>query len=682
MADDLVLRTYLGDVVKSEPQSDGSLMVWGIATGSKEDLDQQACDPEWLREAMPNWMQARGNIREQHRPDSAIGKAQQLREGQDGDWYLAAKIVDPAAIRKFKEGVYTGFSIGVKGATVKGHPKFKNGLICGGRVIEVSGVDYPAYEYSKVGTTADEVGFPVMKAVGEHQYQYAGEVVEEDGAPVEPQPRRAVIVRPGITTPEEYVKMTATDTEKAALSSAEMNDMPDSAFAFIEPGGEKDSEGKTTPRSKRHFLIHDKAHADNAAARIAQGAEFGKEALPAVKAAQKKFGEDTDDSSKAVESEANKGQPVIEQAMEVLKLASEMEPEAQQKALADLAKALHPDAEKAGSEKPFPGAAPPFKKKGDDEPPKGSGKFDPDGDGDDDSTPEGDTDHDYWNEDGTPTAKGKEAGFKAKGNDGKAVEPDTEKVGRTISAATATTLTSLAQTPGVPKEVAAALMSLAGKNDGPTFEEGTSGEDAPDTPGVEGVTHVISPKPIDLMSPVNASEHGSDGPTFADGKAATLGDYIDNRAADIAKSALEQFVTSDVFLTKLAEAGQAKVAAVEAVDTAKTAAADLTTKAQTFEERVTAQVADLKKSMQDELARIKALPQVPRAGITELPPGVRAVDRGAGASAEGSPVPELDALIGKAARGDATAQRRLREAFEKNQSRSVQADLVRATIGR
>ena len=82
----------------------------------------------------------------------------------------------------------------------------------------------------------------------------------------------------------------------AELSSAAINDLPDSAFAYIEPGGTKDASGKTTPRSLRHFPIHDKAHADNAAARIAQGAEFGKEALPKVKAAQKKFGSDTGDS--------------------------------------------------------------------------------------------------------------------------------------------------------------------------------------------------------------------------------------------------------------------------------------------------------------------------------------------------------------------------------------------------
>ena len=80
----------------------------------------------------------------------------------------------------------------------------------------------------------------------------------------------------------------------AELSASERDNLPDSAFAYIEPGGTKDASGRTTPRSLRHFPVHDKAHADNAAVRIAQGAQFGKEALPKVKAAQKKFGSNTD----------------------------------------------------------------------------------------------------------------------------------------------------------------------------------------------------------------------------------------------------------------------------------------------------------------------------------------------------------------------------------------------------
>jgi HK97 family phage prohead protease len=63
------------------------------------------------------------------------------------------------------------------------------------------------------------------------------------------------------------------DSSKA-WSTAYINDLPDSAFASIESGGKKDSEGKTTPRSLRHYPHHDKDgkldenHLRNALSRI------------------------------------------------------------------------------------------------------------------------------------------------------------------------------------------------------------------------------------------------------------------------------------------------------------------------------------------------------------------------------------------------------------------------------
>ena len=77
--------------------------------------------------------------------------------------------------------------------------------------------------------------------------------------------------------------------DKAAMTSADINDLPDSAFAYIESGGTKDSGGKTVPRSLRHFPIHDAAHVRNALARAPQS-PFGKQAMPKILAAAKKFG--------------------------------------------------------------------------------------------------------------------------------------------------------------------------------------------------------------------------------------------------------------------------------------------------------------------------------------------------------------------------------------------------------
>lgn len=63
--------------------------------------------------------------------------------------------------------------------------------------------------------------------------------------------------------------------EKAVWTTAYVNTLPDSAFAYVEDG-EKDEEGKTVPRSKRHLPYKDKdgkvdlAHLRNALARLSQ----------------------------------------------------------------------------------------------------------------------------------------------------------------------------------------------------------------------------------------------------------------------------------------------------------------------------------------------------------------------------------------------------------------------------
>jgi len=65
------------------------------------------------------------------------------------------------------------------------------------------------------------------------------------------------------------------DVEKAVWTTAYVNTLPDSSFAYVEPG-DKDGEGKTTPRSKRHLPFRDKngkvdaAHVRNALARLDQ----------------------------------------------------------------------------------------------------------------------------------------------------------------------------------------------------------------------------------------------------------------------------------------------------------------------------------------------------------------------------------------------------------------------------
>lgn len=77
----------------------------------------------------------------------------------------------------------------------------------------------------------------------------------------------------------------STEIKEAEWDAAYINDLPDSAFAYIEPGGTKDSEGKTSPRSMRHLPYRKKdgsvdlPHLRNALARVDQT-----DLSPAIKA--------------------------------------------------------------------------------------------------------------------------------------------------------------------------------------------------------------------------------------------------------------------------------------------------------------------------------------------------------------------------------------------------------------
>lgn len=66
------------------------------------------------------------------------------------------------------------------------------------------------------------------------------------------------------------------DSESAKWTRAYINDLPDSAFLYVEPGGKKDEEGKTVPRELRHLPYKnadgeiDLPHLRNAIARLEQ----------------------------------------------------------------------------------------------------------------------------------------------------------------------------------------------------------------------------------------------------------------------------------------------------------------------------------------------------------------------------------------------------------------------------
>lgn len=103
--------------------------------------------------------------------------------------------------------------------------------------------------------------------------------------------------------------------EKAVWTTAFVNSLPDSSFAYISEGGKKDSEGKTVPRSLRHLPYKDAsgkpdaAHVRNALARLSQ-TDIPSEAKASAKAklesAAKELGIKSSDETKINANEDNK----------------------------------------------------------------------------------------------------------------------------------------------------------------------------------------------------------------------------------------------------------------------------------------------------------------------------------------------------------------------------------------
>lgn len=97
----------------------------------------------------------------------------------------------------------------------------------------------------------------------------------------------SLVTRPAIQRTflevKEEANMGDTNKEKEVWTRAYINSLPDEAFAYIAPGGKKDEEGKTVPRSLRYFPHHnekvkdpddndtvDIPHLRNALARVPQ----------------------------------------------------------------------------------------------------------------------------------------------------------------------------------------------------------------------------------------------------------------------------------------------------------------------------------------------------------------------------------------------------------------------------
>jgi hypothetical protein len=174
------LTTAFFEIVKSDRNADGTMMVYGKATDDSLDIDQQICDPVWLDRAMPEWFKSGGNIREQHSAIAA-GVAKEYEKKSDGH-YIHALVVDPISVKKVDTGVLKGFSIGIKSPRVVRDEKAANGRIIDGQIVEVSLVDRPANPNCQLvlaKSVNGETGVWKVEELIEKSDEVTPEVVEE-----------------------------------------------------------------------------------------------------------------------------------------------------------------------------------------------------------------------------------------------------------------------------------------------------------------------------------------------------------------------------------------------------------------------------------------------------------------------------------------------------------------------
>lgn len=126
-------------------------IVYGYVTTPALDYDKQKIDMTAFAKALPEYLEY-GNIREMHQR-KAVGKV--LNETvtmTDDGCFLGAKIIPQDVKDLVREGVYSGFSVGLADCLLKTEEGVPNGVITGDemKIIEISLVDRPANPQARV----------------------------------------------------------------------------------------------------------------------------------------------------------------------------------------------------------------------------------------------------------------------------------------------------------------------------------------------------------------------------------------------------------------------------------------------------------------------------------------------------------------------------------------------------
>ena len=255
-------------ITKVEENADGSLYVFGKATGPDLDLDQQIIDKDFAEGAVREWFKSYGNVRQMHSVALApAGKAVELTSEEDGE-YIKAKVVEPGAIKLTKEGVYSAFSIGLTQARIIADPVAKGGRIVDGIVTEVSLVDFPAnptckFAVTKAASVAVEDGHQVAEEwedVGTHELvDEAHKAVVASVTKEAPEEEPVVEEMPTEGSPAAPVEIPAEEEPAAPVEDAPAEEEP------VAPGEEEVSQVVDAPPAVEEAPTEEEATVEEAA---------------------------------------------------------------------------------------------------------------------------------------------------------------------------------------------------------------------------------------------------------------------------------------------------------------------------------------------------------------------------------------------------------------------------------
>lgn len=272
-----------------------------VISAASVDREKDVVEPAGMVAALQKWVPTGKQIplawNHSTKADQIIGSINPASAAQVGDEVVVAGKIDmdtevgAHAWRLVKAGV-VGFSFGYL-VPDGGSTKRKGGgrHITALDVFEITATPTPMNNDTRVldfkADTGDDNGTDAPPTADQVRMLNSMIGQAQEFIASNPDPDDAEAMAEVLASLEQLIGEPGTDDDdddaddemaegKAVWSTAYQNDLPDSAFLYIAPGGKKDSDGKTVPRSLRYFPVRDasgnvdQVHVRNALARIPQ----------------------------------------------------------------------------------------------------------------------------------------------------------------------------------------------------------------------------------------------------------------------------------------------------------------------------------------------------------------------------------------------------------------------------